>query len=65
MFPQGWDKTYCLQVSCARNGSTLQALSGTQFLLADGFKEIHFFGDKTSPVPMAATAARVCHSPAG
>jgi len=32
VFPQGWDKTYCLQ-----------------YLEADGFKEIHFFGDKTSP----------------
>jgi phosphomannomutase len=32
VFPNGWDKTYCLQ-----------------FLEADGFKEIHFFGDKTSP----------------
>jgi len=30
VFPQGWDKTYCLQ-----------------FLTKDGFKEIHFFGDKT------------------
>lgn len=30
VFPQGWDKTYCLQ-----------------FLKADGFEEIHFFGDKT------------------
>jgi phosphomannomutase len=32
VFPQGWDKTYCL----------------TQ-LQADGFKVIHFFGDKTAP----------------
>eukprot|EP00475_Leptophrys_vorax_P021038 TRINITY_DN28789_c0_g1_i1.p3 TRINITY_DN28789_c0_g1~~TRINITY_DN28789_c0_g1_i1.p3 ORF type:complete len:310 (-),score=84.28 TRINITY_DN28789_c0_g1_i1:78-1007(-) len=32
VFPNGWDKTYCLQ-----------------FLEADGFKEIHFFGDKTAP----------------
>jgi len=31
VFPQGWDKTYCLR-----------------FLEADNFKEIHFFGDKTS-----------------
>lgn len=30
VFPQGWDKTYCLQ-----------------FLKADGFNDIHFFGDKT------------------
>jgi len=30
VFPQGWDKTYCLP-----------------FLIKDGFKEIHFFGDKT------------------
>jgi len=30
VFPQGWDKTFCLQ-----------------FLQKDGFKEIHFFGDKT------------------
>ena len=30
VFPNGWDKTYCLQ-----------------FLEKDGFKEIHFFGDKT------------------
>jgi phosphomannomutase len=30
VFPQGWDKTYCLP-----------------FLKKDGFKEIHFFGDKT------------------
>jgi phosphomannomutase len=32
VFPNGWDKTFCLQ-----------------FLKADGFKEIHFFGDKCSP----------------
>ncbi len=32
VFPNGWDKTYCIQ-----------------FLEADGFKEIHFFGDKTFP----------------
>mmetsp|Transcript_19113 Transcript_19113/g.46911 ORF Transcript_19113/g.46911 Transcript_19113/m.46911 type:complete len:256 (-) Transcript_19113:309-1076(-) len=30
VFPEGWDKTYCLP-----------------FLEKDGFKEIHFFGDKT------------------
>jgi len=30
VFPNGWDKTYCLP-----------------FLQKDGFKEIHFFGDKT------------------
>ncbi|CAL5225393.1 g8200 [Coccomyxa viridis] len=30
VFPQGWDKTYCLQ-----------------FVEADGFNDIHFFGDKT------------------
>lgn len=30
VFPQGWDKTYCLN-----------------FLAAEDFDEIHFFGDKT------------------
>lgn len=30
VFPEGWDKTYCIP-----------------FLLKDGFKTIHFFGDKT------------------
>ncbi|GAB5360719.1 hypothetical protein AAMO2058_000651500 [Amorphochlora amoebiformis] len=30
VFPEGWDKTYCLP-----------------FLEKDGYKEIHFFGDKT------------------
>ena len=30
VFPQGWDKTFCLQ-----------------FVRADGFDDIHFFGDKT------------------
>lgn len=29
IFPQGWDKTYCLR-----------------HLVGEGFKEIHFFGDK-------------------
>lgn len=33
VFPIGWDKTYCLQ----------HVMEGTDF------KEIHFFGDKTSP----------------
>ena len=33
VFPQGWDKTYCLRHIEGR-----------------GFKEIHFFGDKTFPV---------------
>ncbi|EKX41512.1 hypothetical protein GUITHDRAFT_88407 [Guillardia theta CCMP2712] len=32
VFPQGWDKTYCLR-----------------FVETEGYKEIHFFGDKTSP----------------
>jgi len=32
VFPEGWDKTYCLPT-----------------LVQDGFTEIHFFGDKTSP----------------
>jgi phosphomannomutase len=32
VFPQGWDKTFCLR-----------------FLQADGFADIHFFGDKTFP----------------
>lgn len=32
VFPQGWDKTYCLR-----------------FVEADGFDDIHFFGDKTFP----------------
>ena len=32
VFPQGWDKTYCLN-----------------HVMDKGFKEIHFFGDKTSP----------------
>ncbi|KAI0214867.1 Phosphomannomutase [Lamellibrachia satsuma] len=32
VFPEGWDKRYCLQ-----------------YLKKDGFKNIHFFGDKTSP----------------
>lgn len=32
VFPQGWDKTFCLK-----------------FVQADGFDDIHFFGDKTMP----------------
>ena len=39
IFPDGWDKTYCLQ-----------------FVEADGFEEIHFFGDKT----FKASTASVC-----
>ena len=37
IFPDGWDKTYCLQ-----------------FVEADGFEEIHFFGDKTFKASMRA-----------
>lgn len=33
MFPDGWDKRYCLEI-----------------VGKDGFKTIHFFGDKTMPV---------------
>ena len=40
IFPDGWDKTYCLQ-----------------FVEADGFEEIHFFGDKTFKASMATVCA--------
>lgn len=39
VFPQGWDKTYCLQHIEAEADKT-QGLSGIQY------KTIHFFGDK-------------------
>ena len=37
VFPEGWDKRYCLQ-----------------YLKKDGIKNIHFFGDRTSPVNVHA-----------
>ena len=44
VFPEGWDKRYCLQ-----------------YLKKDGIKNIHFFGDKTSPVNVqSCVLERVC-----
>ena len=38
VFPAGWDKTY-----------SLRHLDETDKGLPDGWKEVHFFGDKTFP----------------
>jgi phosphomannomutase len=40
VFPQGWDKTYCLQ-HIEAEADTSKGLSGVKY------KNIHFFGDKT------------------
>jgi phosphomannomutase len=40
VFPQGWDKTYCLQ-HIEAEGDASKGLSGVQY------QTIHFFGDKT------------------
>lgn len=41
VFPQGWDKTYCLR-HIEAEADTKQGLSGINY------KTIHFFGDMTS-----------------
>jgi phosphomannomutase len=47
VFPQGWDKTYCLRARIIIGLCTSLTLDfGLQHVEKEGFKEIHFFGDK-------------------
>jgi phosphomannomutase len=43
VFPQGWDKTYCLQHVEAEADPSKPGRSGIHY------KNIHFFGDKAFP----------------